>query len=100
MPRLELNAKEADILGTIFNDDFDGIDLYPGDLDGAQLNRLLTEVEGIVSSDGRGELSPASAAIAIDVLSFFDQLTRNEMAPDEAAGYDSLLNKLRRGPQP
>jgi len=57
MPRIELANDEMDILGTILDDDFDGIDLYPDPLDGPVLLRALEEVGSLGENGGVGEIS-------------------------------------------
>jgi hypothetical protein len=58
MPAIRLRADEADIIGTIINIDFDGIDLYPGHLDPEILSRATDEVEQSSKTTGQGSCPP------------------------------------------
>ena len=90
MRAIRLRADEADIIGTIINIDFDGIDLYPGHLDPEILSRATDEVEAIIKDDGAGELSVDSARLAHDVIDYF----RGLGAGDVAEAFERLLAKL------
>lgn len=95
MPELNLTDAETAILAGYINQENDGIDMYPGDLDPAALMAAANEIERLEQNGGRGVISPASASLAADVLSFFLGSFRTMMPTGEAEVTESVVSKLR-----
>jgi hypothetical protein len=90
-----LTTGEMDLLATYLNDEFDGIDLYPGDLDPDRLGKASAEVEALQRAGGAGHLSSDSALLAADVLAYFRDAFASDMQPAEAAELAATIAKLR-----
>jgi hypothetical protein len=94
MPEISLTEQEIEVLAGYINIENDGIDMYPGTLDGAALGVATAEVERLRQTNGQGVIGPLSARLAADVLSFFLESFRPIMQPWEAAATESVVTKL------
>jgi hypothetical protein len=95
MAQIDLTPEEVEALAGYINEEFDGIDLYPGDL-GDGLGLAAEEVARLHDTGGQGDISPASARLAADVLSYFVDTYREMMVqPGEVETVESTVAKLR-----
>ena len=94
MGRVSLDAEEMEQLSVYINDEFDGIDMYPGLIDPTVLARAAEEVKALNAAGGAGTISAASAGIAADVIGWFQETFEGKMNAAELATVGTLRSKL------